>query len=175
MNIKEALLEEHSKEQMLLIAKYIGENEERLAELMEVFLKGEPKVQQRSAWALYTTFEKYNLKKLILPYLAEMINLLDKPVHDAVVRNTVHIMEVVDIPTELHGEAVDQCFKLLMDNNSPIAIKAFSMTVIYNVSQHFPELKNELKLVIEDLLPYASPGLRNRGGKILKKLCKEIE
>ena len=39
MNIKKALLKEHSKNQCGVITKYIGSNKERFAELMKCFLK----------------------------------------------------------------------------------------------------------------------------------------
>ena len=48
------------------------------------------------------------------------------------------------------------------------------MTVLYNLSVNIPEIKNELKLLIEDLLPYGTAGIKSRGRKILAKLEKDI-
>lgn len=44
------------------------------------------------------------------------------------------------------------------------------MTIIYNISQHVPELKPELKELIEEVIIYGSAGLKSRGNKIIKQL-----
>jgi len=50
MDIKTALLEEHSKAQTLRIVKYIGTDQKRFDTLMELFYKEEYRVVQRAAW-----------------------------------------------------------------------------------------------------------------------------
>ena len=47
MNIKTALLKEHSKKQCAAIVKYVGKNPERFAGLMKCFFEGEYRVTQR--------------------------------------------------------------------------------------------------------------------------------
>lgn len=44
------------------------------------------------------------------------------------------------------------------------------MTAIFNLSAKYPEIKPELKLLIEMQLPNGSAGFISRGKKILKKL-----
>ena len=44
------------------------------------------------------------------------------------------------------------------------------MQVLYNMSLIYPELKNELIFSIEEIIPNATPGVKNRGKNILKKL-----
>jgi hypothetical protein len=49
-------------------------------------------------------------------------------------------------------------------------VKVFGMTVLANLCEKLPELKNELRIIIEDQMPYGSAGFKSRGSKILKKL-----
>ena len=49
MNLHAAILKEHTKAQTDRIVKYVGNDPKRFAELMQLFLKGEPRVVQRSA------------------------------------------------------------------------------------------------------------------------------
>jgi hypothetical protein len=49
MNLRESLLAEHSKALTVRIVDYIGNNEERFAELMNLFLNDVPRITQRSA------------------------------------------------------------------------------------------------------------------------------
>jgi hypothetical protein len=58
----------------------------------------------------------------------------------------------------------------LKDSEQAIAIRAFAMGVIYSISKEYDELKNELKLVLEDLYTVGSSGLENRRKNILKLL-----
>lgn len=168
MIIRDALLKEHSKNQTIKIVKFIGDDKQKFKELMNLFFHDEYRVVQRSAWVVNCCAEAH--PELIRPYLNKMIEYMHKPVHDAVRRNTVRILQFTDIPEKLTGKAATVCFDLLQSKSEPIAVKAFSMTVLANICKTHPELKNELKLVIEDLLPYSSAGLLSRGKKILKAL-----
>jgi hypothetical protein len=66
---------------------------------------------------------------------------------------------------------IDTCFALL-DPKEPIAVRAFSMTVLGNLAAQHPDLKKELRLVIESQLPYGSAGFVARAKKVLKQLEK---
>ena len=170
MNIKEAILQEHSKKQVLKIAKYVGNNKERFAELMQTYFEGPYRVTQRGAWVLlHCADNDYNL---VYPYLDKMVEMLNENSHDAVKRNTLKILGMIDIPEHLMGLLTDKCFAYLKAETEPIATRVFAMTVLYNITKAEPDLKHELKLVIEELLPYGSAGIKARGKKTLKLLQK---
>jgi hypothetical protein len=61
-----------------------------------------------------------------------------------------------------------------MEPECPAAVKMFSMNILYNISEAEPDLKPELAAVIEDQLPKGTPGLKNSGQKMLKKLYRQI-
>ena len=102
--------------------------------------------------------------KQIIPWLDLLVKNLFTEKEDAVKRNTIRALQFVEIPEELWGEAVEICFQFLMGNEA-IAIKVFSMTVLYNLSIKIPEISNELRVVIEDQIPYGSAGFKSRGEK----------
>jgi len=79
-------------------------------------------------------------------------------------------LQFADIPESLAGLTTDICFRLLQNHKEPIAVKAYAMTIIYNLSQQYPEISDELVLTIEDLLPFGSPGIKSRGMKIIKAI-----
>ncbi len=170
MNIKAALLAEHSKPQAIRIRNYIGSNTERFEELMQCFFSEEKRLCQRASWVLSHCAERY--PHLIVPHLKAMIAQLKKPIHVTVKRNTVRILQLIHIPEDLQGELVNICFDFLLDPKEAIAVQAFSMTVLYNITLKEPELKEELRVVIEEIMPHGSAGIRSRGRKILKALTK---
>ena len=170
MNLKDAILKDNSKKHALKITEYIGSDTGRFEDLMSLFLGKNYRITQRSAWVVSMCCEKH--PSLIKPHLKKMILNLRNDVHDAVKRNSVRILQNIDLPEELLGEAADICFQLLSSRQEPVAVKVFSMTVLLNIVKKVPELKNELKIIIEDQLPDASAGFLSRGRKTLLALEK---
>lgn len=171
MNIRDEILKEHSKKQSEKIAAYIGSDEKRFAELMNLFLGDTYRVTQRAAMIVSICAERN--PKLIEPYLLRMVNNLDGKIHDAVKRNTLRVFQFIELPKKLWGKTADICFRFLMDADEPIAVKVFAMTVAANICKHEPELKNELQLVIEDQMENASAGFRARAKRILKNISNQ--
>ncbi len=171
MDFKLALEKEHSKALTEKIVNEVILHPEKMKDLMDVFVKGPVQITQRAAWSISFIAEKE--PSLLNNYYELFIDLLKQPnKHDSINRNILRALQFVEIPEKHQGNILDCCFNLLRSSNEPIAVKAFSMTVIYNLSLIFPEIQNELKICIEDLLPYASSGLKNRGNKILKLISK---
>jgi hypothetical protein len=168
MNLREDLLREFSKAHTVDIARKIGANQEDFEELITLFLGKEYRVTQRAAWVVSHCADEHPW--LIEKHIEPMILNLQKPVNDAVKRNTLRVLRYVEIPEDLMGIAADICFKYLLSGKEPVAVKVHAMDVLFNITRKFPELKEELKLAIEDQMPFGSAGFRSRGGKILKSL-----
>ncbi len=169
MNLRDELLREYSKAQTLAIAAYIGDNTERFGTLMQLFLGNEYRVTQRAAWVVSYCAETH--PALIRPYLAQIIGLAQQDhVHEAVTRNVLRILQDIRVPEDLEGTLVDFCFQILEQKSRPTAIRTFALTVAYNHCQCYPELVQELKLIMEDQLPYETPAFKSRATKLLKKL-----
>jgi hypothetical protein len=61
------------------------------------------------------------------------------------------------------------CFEFIASNDTAVAIKAFALTVLQHLSKEYPDIKAELKLVIEERWPYETAAFRSRARKILGK------
>lgn len=168
MNLEKEILKEHSKRQTLKIVNYIGNNPERFHELIKLVTKGTHRVSQRGSWPLSVCIERH--PELVLPHLTTLLKLLErKNMHEAVKRNIVRLLQYIDIPKRHYGKITNTCFEL-MDPKEPIAVRVFSMSVLANIAAHEPDLKKELRIVIEDQLPYASAGFRARARRVLKTI-----
>ena len=172
MNIRAQLLITHSKPNTNKIVEYIGSNKDCLAELMDCFFSNEYRVTQRAAMAVSAVFDKS--PKFINPYLSKMIlNLENKDLHVAIKRNTIRILQFIEIPEKLISSLFDCCISYLLNKDEPIAVKAFSMGIVYNICKIYPELKVEVIPILEDIVEYSdSAGILSRGTKILKKLSQ---
>jgi hypothetical protein len=167
--LKTMLLKEHSKANTLGIIHYIGNDAILFKDLIDFLCCDEYRLSQRAAWPLSYIIE--NQPNFLIPYFETLLNLLaDKQKHAAVRRNITRLFQGIDIPEDFKIIAINNCFDLLCDINEPIAVKAFSMTVLERVTRGIPELREELKLVIESQLEFGSKGFCNRGKEILKML-----
>jgi len=171
MNIREELLKQqiHFKKHAITITEYAILTNENFKELIDCFLSDNVRVAQRAAWSVSWAAQKQ--PELVHPYAGVLISQLKRTdVHNAVIRNSLRILEDLDIPEEFHGEVMDACFQFLQKRDTAIAIKAFALTVLFNLSKIYPDIKNELRVIIEENMDYETAAYKSRGRKILAKL-----
>lgn len=169
-NLRDEILIEHSKANAVRIVNWVGNDARRFNELMQLFLHDEYRVVQRAAQIISIVAEKN--RQLLQPHLTEMVARMREPnLPTAVKRNVVRVLQNQEIPEDLHGAVMNTCFDLLADIKETIAVRAFSMTVLANLVKHYPEIKQELKVILEEGLEQdPSPGFRSRALKTLKQL-----
>ncbi|HQW44446.1 MAG: hypothetical protein IPP02_06085 [Chitinophagaceae bacterium] len=169
MNLKETILSEHSKANCNRIVKWIGNNPERFDELFNLFLHDEYGVVQRAAWPL--SYLVIDHPQLIHKHFSKLLKYVKKSgLHDAVKRNTVRLLQEIDIPKKYHGEVMNLCFDYIISPVEKPAVKASSLTILANLSKEYPDIKQELKTIIEDRWNVETAAFRARGKKILKSL-----
>ena len=169
IDLKKTLEKDVTKADCLKIVRYIGNDAGKFRELVSVFLAGPYRVTQRAAWPLSYCVREH--PALVRPHLSKILTHLKKPgIHDAVKRNTMRLLQFIDVPVATQGRVADICLGYLLDTKEPIAIRVFSMTVLANIARTQLDIKNELIPIIEDEMPFASAAFRSRGQKILKQL-----
>ncbi len=171
MDIRTELLKEkiHSKVHATEITNYACSSKKNFKELMRCFLSNEYRLAQRAAWSV--SWAARQKPEMIYPYIKELVGQLQRTdVHNAVIRNTVRILQDIEIPESFHGEVMYACFGFVQSNDIPIAIKAFSLTTLFHLSKYYPEIKSELKLIIEDRWDNETAAFHARGRKILQNL-----
>ena len=171
MNIREELLkyQVQSKAQAMQIATDAAGSEMVLSELIDCFTSGDTRLTQRAAWSLSWVAQKN--PEAIQPYIDIIVSQISRPeAHDAVIRNSLRILEDIEIPEQFHGEVLNACFDFIQKKHTAVAIKAFSLHVIFNLSKLYPEIRNELKLVIQENIEFETAAFRSRGKKLLAKL-----
>jgi len=167
MNLREEILKEHSKKQCSKIVDWIGSDQKRFDELFQLFLNDENKVVQRASWPLSYCVMAH--PEFIQKHWIKFIENLQKPgLHDAVKRNSIRLLQDIDIPEKYRGYVMDTCFRFLESPTEAVAVKAFSLTVLGNLSKHYPDIIPELRLVIEDQLPCQTAAFKSRAKWLLK-------
>jgi len=127
----------------------------------------------RASWTLSKVCDKF--PELIYPYLSKIVESLNKIDNESTLRSFLRIISLSDlgkINSRQHGMLADYCFSSLKSGFSAIAVKAYSMDILYRLSLIYPELANELSASIRILMEDGSAGITARGSMILKKLAE---
>lgn len=170
MDIRKRLEQEHSKALTTTIQNYVGNNKTRFRQLITLFLGNDPVLVQRSAWPL--SYIAMEFPALVKPYIGKLVKKLQLPnQHPAVTRNILRIFQQMDLPDKHLGPLVDVCMAFITSELQPAAIRAFAITTAANICKTYPELKNELRLTLNELNSYPQlPAVKYRIKTALKAL-----
>lgn len=169
MDLRAQLLKEHSRSNTERIAQFVGEDAHRFRALMNLMLANEPLVAQRAAYAVNIACEA--CPGLVKPYVRQLLDVLQRPVHEGVQRNSIRIMQFCDLPKNLHGRITQEMFDRIGDPRRAIAQRAFAITVGERMVRLYPELQGEFRQLLANALrTYPGPAVRSRAIKALTAL-----
>lgn len=170
MDLSSALLAEHSQSQAQYIADYVGNSPERFAQLVDIMLGEDALLRQRSAWVLSKICDAH--PQLLQPHLRPLLDALQgrEDLHPAVLRNSLRSLVGQPIPEDQQGEWFGYCLAVVQNPQYPVAIRVHAMQIAFELSQPYPELQQELRMVLETNSPEGSAGFRSRASKLLARL-----
>jgi hypothetical protein len=167
MHLRNQLMRNHYSRNVPSLIQLITSDDNYFDSLIEMTVHESATLAARASWIMSLVCEQQ--PERFKPHLKTIIHLLGQPALTIPVkRHILRTLQFVDIPKRYHARLIDYCFNLLQHAQEPIAVKVFAMTVLANITADVPELRNELIIVLEDQLPYASAGFRSRASKILK-------
>jgi hypothetical protein len=172
--LNELLLFETSRRNTDLVAEMVYQEPRLFEELFRVYSENIEPVSRRAAWVIDSVSEKH--PSFIAPHLYEIIELLPTFRHDGLKRHSMKILARSPLPSGDHlGALIKICFEWLLSPNEAVAAKIYCMEVLYRISQIEPDLKKELADSIEWRMNEETAGFKNRGQKMVRKLCYEMD
>jgi hypothetical protein len=153
----------------------VDKNPALFNEAWELTMKDEYPISMRAARVVDECAERN--PGLIEPYLDEMIRRLPEIVTDGVKRGFLRFLvrTKAKLTPTLRGYLVDTCFDFLSSGSSSIAIRYYSLLILYEISKREKTLKTELLDVVEDGIFRNQFGDGSAVANIRKKLYKEIQ
>lgn len=168
MDFVAQLQKEHSRANTDLIANSIANKPEALKKIIDIIYTEKPPLPQRASWLLPVVNNKY--PELLVPYISKFSKTVVNFKVDGIKRNILSVLEKHIIPKKEQAKLLDVCFNYLLSPQETVAVKVYAMQIIANICIEHPELKNELKVVINDQLPKNTAAFYSRAYKILKTL-----
>ena len=157
-----------------LAAEFIIEHPEHLGAMIDACFEGPGPIPMRASRVVYLI--GVLAPELISPYLVTSLKRVQESDNESVIRNFFHLfMEQLDRLDETSlGILVSMSFNYLENAGTAIGIRAYSLQILYEISQKIPDIKPELIAVIRYHLDESSTALKTQGKRILKKLNREI-
>jgi hypothetical protein len=171
MTTLEQLKAAKSKADIKTLADGIVASKYDIAELVRLVTVEQDNIASKASWVLTTITDTHN--SLLRPYNRLLLKCaMASGTSTGVKRNVLRILDAqANFDEEIQAALIDFCFAVLAQANETVAVKVFAMSIMEKFSHIYPELKNELQLLLEDGLKHApTPGFKSRAGKILKRL-----
>ena len=165
------ILKDIDKERVVALAKTFNSVAE-IGPLWELIEDQKDPYHWRVAWLL--THIADIKPELLIPFQTQMMDILDRPMHNGVHRSVAKILSEQDISEDNEGPLYDKCISMVNNGNVHVAIRVHCMEVAWNIGKKYPDILPELKLIIENHLPGEKPGFKSRGNRILGRINKLI-
>jgi hypothetical protein len=170
MNLRETILAEHSKANTQKIVQWIGNDPEKIQKLIDILHTGEYRLVQRATWVMSDVAEIHpDLMKKYVPEFVEKLK--DTSAHIAVKRHIYRMLQSLELPEAVHGDLMNHCFESLISPKEALAVRVFAMSILARMTEMYPEISNELRLIIEDALQQeTAASFKSRAKKVLNQL-----
>lgn len=159
--LEELLLNPRTMHHAQMISEWVGASRKRFNALATIVAGDDQVLAQKAAWPMSFIAEIH--PEWIQEHLPALIAATKKPgVHTAIVRSVFRSLQFVTIPEALHGEVMDSCFRYIADIREKPAVKAFALTVLYNLSKEYPEILPEIKEIVAARIDIETPAFKAR-------------
>lgn len=168
MDFKSLLLSFPSGAEKDLYITAVGSSDSKFKTLLDLAISEGDPVAWRAAWILDGSDEGApGLATDFVPFIVQSLPGLES---NGTLRSLLRLLCRYDIREEEQGILIDLCFKYLVSELYPVAVKVHAMQIIYNHVLIYPELKDELITVISDQVDNNSVGFKSRGLRLIKKM-----
>lgn len=155
-------------------AELADNNPEILDFFLEAAFSGQAKYSQRAVRVIVFLLEKLPEKYSHLCPL--ILDELEKQSDESVIFSLLKVFTFCPLPEEEEelGALLNLAFNYIETNVNKIAIKVYSIDILYRISQKYPELKNEVLQTIKKYKYNSSMAYISRANKAIKKLRAEL-
>ncbi len=140
--------------------------------LMEIALEGRDHLSWRAAWVA----DKLTSRKpdLISPYLGMLVESFPTLAHTGKKRQFLRMISSCPVDPEVAGFLFDHSQQMLFDPREPVAVKAYAMQILFNISEDQQELKPEVVETLRQVMEmYPESGIQARCKNLIRKLIRE--
>lgn len=164
-----SLRADRSSENRQYWAKYLVKHQVPMRSLLPLLDEEHP-IGMRFTW-LFGDIVLLD-KQLLAPIVAPCFARRNEITFPGYKRTLTKLLCLVGVPEALEGTVVDELFQWTLDPKIKVAVKVFAIDTIAQLAEKYPELKEELLIVIEDQWDKNSVAFKARARQVRKRLEK---
>ena len=169
--IRKSLAAQMGNELKFKLAKFVVENPKSIPFLWSLIEAETHPNRGRAAWVF--EYICTNNEELFSLYIERIAALFPIVTNESVLRILAKLLILKPIPEKEEGNVLNAAFDRLTNKALPIAVRVNCMQIVYNLTEKYPELQNELRGIIENEIESGKPAFKSRGRKILAKLNRK--
>lgn len=155
------------------VSYIVGSDKNALNEIINLIYTAKHPINQRAAGVLETVSRIH--PELIEATMNKFIDTFQDFGIAGIRRNLMKMFTRFNYNDSQKARLINIGFSCLTEKKESIAVKAYAMEVLFNISQSIPEIKQELILIIEDGMYWETAAWKARGRKMLGKLLKQTK
>jgi hypothetical protein len=113
----------------------------------------------RAAWVIHHFSNKH--PQQIQKYADKYIEILPKIERDGHIREIISTLINLELTEEQESELFDICYEFIQSNKRQSSVRGISFRFMMRLAERYPELKEEIRIIFENIKDYISPGIRN--------------
>ena len=133
------------------VIDYIVINPDKFSDAVDLSFSDENPVAWHTAWVIDHLTDKNT--DIFKPFLNESIEHIKSLATDSQLRIYLRIINKYDIPEQYEVLLYDYCKELILSSEKAVGIKANAMRILKKICTKYPELTEEIKQIITELLP----------------------
>ncbi|MDD4148803.1 MAG: hypothetical protein PHE33_02125 [Bacteroidales bacterium] len=140
-------------------------------ELVDAYIEyglSESKFAWRASWVI--SHFAYKHPEKVQRFADTLISNLNNISKDGHIRETLKTIHRLKLDENQISTVFDFCMIILEDNKKQPSVRMIAFSFVLRVAETYPELKNEISILVENIKDYLSPGIRNSFIKRLNKL-----
>lgn len=135
------------------------EKDPALVDAYAEFSLSDHKFAWRAAWVIAHFSNKH--PQQFEKYTQKYIEILPKLERDGHIREIINTLTNLSLTEEQNSELFDICYELIQSNKRQSSVRAVCFRFMMKLADNYPELKEEIKIIFENIKDYLSPGIRN--------------
>lgn len=170
MDFKSLLTNFPSGAEKDLFIREVGNSKKKFGILLDLALDDHDPVSWRAGWILDGSDELN--PGLAKDELSRIVRRLPAMKSSGTLRCLLRLLCRYPMDEDDQGILIDLCFRYMVSELYPVAVKVHAMQIIFNHVLIYPELKEELVTVILDQVDNNTVGFMSRGMRIIRQLEK---
>lgn len=172
MTTKDLILEFHQSRNFKFYTNFFIQNPNHIGEIISFIEKKEKyPFSEYGSWLL-THIVKLD-QSCILPFEKQLIDIvLNEVENQSVLRNCMNVLQFLPINSYKESELIDQLISFIKNGKNKVALQVYSMYNLVKFVKKYPELKDELSIIINMFYSERTAAYKAGFNNFLKRIKK---